>query len=94
MIAIEPGNRYKMIKIIADVLEIGVEISPLLKPIYERDELVDKAPNFLREGSFNETVENFNKIADLCIELGEDSGTKEYYKKSEKLKYYLQYELG
>lgn len=43
MIAIESENREKMIKIIADILDMSVEISPLLKPLYERDMLIDQA---------------------------------------------------
>ncbi|MBY8982991.1 MAG: GTP-binding protein, partial [Candidatus Lokiarchaeota archaeon] len=40
MIAIEVNNRDKMIKIIADVLEMNTSISPLLKPLLERDQKI------------------------------------------------------
>jgi small GTP-binding protein len=37
MVAIDPENRDKMIQIIADILEMSSEISPLLKPLFDRD---------------------------------------------------------
>jgi len=37
MIAIDPNNRPKMILIIADLLDMDPKVSPLLKPIFERD---------------------------------------------------------
>lgn len=43
MIAIDPENRKKMIQIIADILEMSADISPLLKPLIERDSLTDEA---------------------------------------------------
>ncbi len=37
MVAIDPNNREKMINIIAGVLEISGDVSPLLRPLFERD---------------------------------------------------------
>ena len=92
MIATEPGNRDKMIKIIADVLDMSVEISPLLKPLYERDLLIGQAQEALQNSLFKETIIYFEKIADLCIEIGDDSLAKDFYEKSKNLKKYLELE--
>jgi hypothetical protein len=85
MIAIDLKNREKMIQIIADILDMSVEISPLLKPLFERDKLINKAQLTLERGVFKQTAIYFEKIADICIELGDDSLGKEFYEKSEKL---------
>ena len=39
-IAIDPNNRPKMIRIRADLLDMDTEVSPLLKPIFDRDVLM------------------------------------------------------
>ncbi|MHA1584279.1 MAG: ADP-ribosylation factor-like protein, partial [Promethearchaeota archaeon] len=45
MIATDPDNRNKMITIIADILEMSGEISPLLKPLIDRDKKIKEAEN-------------------------------------------------
>jgi small GTP-binding protein len=89
MVAIDPGNRGKMIQIIADILEINTDSSPLLKPLFERDQLINKARNCLENGDIAQTAEYFEKISDLCLELGDDSLYKEFLEKAAKLKSYL-----
>jgi small GTP-binding protein len=89
MIAIDPDNRDKMIQIIADVLEMSSEISPLLKPLFERDQLMLDAHQALQDGDIAGAVQLFEKISDLCAELGDDSLSLEFLQKSEKLKGYL-----
>ena len=73
MIAIDPGNREKMIKIIADVLDMNATVSPLLKPIVERDNLMNEAQTALQTGDLKQAATYFEKIGDLCIEIGDDS---------------------
>ena len=90
MIAKDSGNRDKMITIIADVLEMSAEVSPLLKPLLERDILTEKAVKALENTKFEEAAMYFEKISDLCIELGDDSLGKEFYEKSQKIKNMLQ----
>ena len=89
MIAIEPGNRKKMIQIIADVLEMSAEISPLLKPLIERDELMNQAQLALKNGDFPKAAQLFEVIAEKCAEIGDYSLSKEFYDKCEKLKQIL-----
>jgi hypothetical protein len=89
MVAIDPENRDKMIQIIADILEISSDASPLLKPLFERDQLIAKAKSCLENGDIAQTAEYFEKISDLCLELGDDSLYKEFYEKAVKLKGYL-----
>ncbi|MHA2129708.1 MAG: ADP-ribosylation factor-like protein, partial [Promethearchaeota archaeon] len=65
MIAIEPENREKMIQIVADILGINTEASPLLKPLFERDQLIVKARESLENGDIVQTAEYFERISDL-----------------------------
>ena len=90
MVAKDSGNRDKMITIIADILEMSAEVSPLLKPLLERDILTEKAVKALENTKFDEAAMYFEKISDLCIELGDDSLGKEFYEKSQKIKTMLQ----
>ncbi|MFW9784969.1 MAG: ADP-ribosylation factor-like protein [Candidatus Heimdallarchaeota archaeon] len=89
MVAIDPENRDKMIQIVADILEISTNASPLLKPLFERDQLINKARECLENGDIAQTAEYFERISDLCLHLGDDSLYKEFYEKAEKLKSYL-----
>ncbi|MBN1217203.1 MAG: GTP-binding protein [Candidatus Lokiarchaeota archaeon] len=85
MVAIEEDNRDKMIKIIADVLEMNTSISPLLKPLLERDNKIREAQMALENAQFDHAIELFEKISDLCIDLGDDSLSKEFYEKAQKI---------
>lgn len=82
MVAIDKDNRDKMIKIIADILEMDATVSPLLKPLLERDKKIAKAKNALNNNQFQEAAELFEQISDLCLELGDDSVSSEFYKKA------------
>ena len=68
MIAKDPGNRDKMIQIIADILEMNAEVSPLLKPLLERDKITEEAQNALENGEFRKAAILFEKISDFCLE--------------------------
>jgi small GTP-binding protein len=85
MIANNSDNRNKMIQIIADILEMSAEISPLLKPLLERDKLTEEAMFALENGKFSEAAMLFEKISDLCIDLGDDTLGKEFYEKFTKI---------
>ena len=74
-----------MIQIIADILEINTEISPLLNPIFERDKLIDEAQEALEKGDFRKTMVFFEKLSDLCLSIGDDALALEFYDKSVKL---------
>ncbi|MFX1454555.1 MAG: ADP-ribosylation factor-like protein [Promethearchaeota archaeon] len=89
MVAIDPANREKMIQIIADILEINTEASPLLKPLFEREQLINQARNCLENGDIAQTAEYFERISDLCLELGDDTLYKEFSEKANKLKSYI-----
>ncbi len=86
MIANNSTNRDKMIQIIADVLEMSAEVSPLLKPLLERDKLMEEASNALENADFSKASLLFEKISDLCIELGDDSLGKDFFEKGQKIK--------
>ncbi len=90
MIAKKPENRDKMIQIIADILEMSAEVSPLLKPLLERDKLIEEATGALKSADFEKAAFLFDKISDLCLELGDDSLGKEFFEKSQKIKTMLE----
>ncbi|UCD01949.1 MAG: GTP-binding protein, partial [Promethearchaeota archaeon] len=85
-VAIDPNNRSKMIRIIADLLDMDPRVSPLLKPLFERDNLMDKVQIALEENNFKETVDLFEKISNICLELGDDSLAIEFQGKADKLR--------
>jgi len=85
-IAIDPNNRPKMIRIIADLLDMDAKISPLLKPIFDRDILMEKAQKALEQGEFDKAIDIFEKISNICLELGDDSLSIELLEKSEKIR--------
>jgi small GTP-binding protein len=89
MVAIDENNRDKMIQIIADILGISTDASPLLKPLFERDQLIYQAKISLENGEIAQTAEYFDKISDICLELGDDALYKEFSEKARKLKGYL-----
>jgi len=86
MIANLAENRAKMINIIADILEMSADVSPLLKPLKERDKLTEEAKNALENGNFEHAIQLFEKIGDMCIDLGDDVLSKEFFNKAEKIK--------
>ncbi len=88
MIAVDPDNRNKMIQIIADILSMSVEDSPLLKPIFKRNEYIDRAQRALEDGKLSDAANFFEKIAQKCIEIGDDRLSREFYEKSETLKHF------
>ena len=90
MIANETNNRDKMIQIIADVLDMSAEVSPLLKPLLERDKLIEEATKALKSANFEKAAFLFDKISYLCIDLGDDSLGKEFFDKSQKIKAMLE----
>ncbi|MFX1321990.1 MAG: ADP-ribosylation factor-like protein, partial [Promethearchaeota archaeon] len=90
MIAKNSGNRDKMIQIIADILDMSAEVSPLLKPLLERDKLTEDAIKALETADFDKAAFLFEKISDLCIELGDDSLGREFFEKAQKIKTMLQ----
>ncbi|MHA1844156.1 MAG: ADP-ribosylation factor-like protein [Promethearchaeota archaeon] len=86
MVATDPGNRDKMIQIIADILDMNAEVSPLLKPLMERDKLTEEAEKALEENRFMDAAKIYERIADLCIELGDDSYGQEFYNLAKKIR--------
>ncbi|MHA2035964.1 MAG: ADP-ribosylation factor-like protein [Promethearchaeota archaeon] len=84
-IAIDLNNRPKMIRIIADLLDMDTKVSPLLKPLLERENLLDEAQKALEGGEFEVAVSLFENISNLCLELGDDSLALDFQNKSEKI---------
>lgn len=84
-VAIETENRHKMIRIIADLLDMDTKVSPLLKPLHDRENLLDDVQEALENGEFKSAVDIFEKISNLCLELGDDSLAIDFQNKSEKI---------
>ncbi len=90
MIAVDPNNRDKMITIIADILEMSGEVSPLLAPLLKRDEKMKEAEEALEVGNFQAAVKVFEELADLSLELGDDRVSQDFQEKSEKIRTILE----
>ncbi|MFX1450450.1 MAG: ADP-ribosylation factor-like protein [Promethearchaeota archaeon] len=82
MIAIEPNNRAKMIEIVAEVLGITSQVSPLIQPLLNRDKLVDDAEIALTKGEFTTAVKIFEEIAKFSIELGDSKMATEFLERA------------
>ncbi len=88
-VAIAPDSRDKMIRIIADLLDMNPQVSPLLKPIFERDILINKGNNALEQGNLEEAVNFFDRVISKCVEIGDDSQATEFRSKADKLRIFL-----
>ena len=89
LVATAPDSRDKMIRIIADLLDMNPQVSPLLKPIFERDLLISNGKNALEQGNLEEAVKDFDKVSSLCVEIGDDSQATEFKSKADKLRIFL-----
>ncbi|MFX1392831.1 MAG: ADP-ribosylation factor-like protein [Promethearchaeota archaeon] len=89
MVAIDPANRNKIIHIIIDLLEMSSDTSPLIRSLFERDQLMKEANEALENRNLLQALNLFEKVSDLCLELGDDYLYKECYKKIEKIKIIL-----
>lgn len=85
MVATDPANRDKMITIIADILEMSTEVSPLLKPLIDRDKKVKAAEKALESGDFHQAAQFFMDVSDLCLTLGDDVVSQEFQEKAMKI---------
>ncbi|MHA1271137.1 MAG: ADP-ribosylation factor-like protein [Candidatus Helarchaeota archaeon] len=72
MVAVDVNNRSKMIKIIAELMDLSEQISPLLKPLIERDKQMEAAEKSLEEGDLLSAAEHLEVVANLSFELGDD----------------------
>ncbi len=88
-VAIAPNSRDKMIRIIADLLDMNPQVSPLLKPIFQRDLLISKGIDALEQGNLEEAVKHFDNVSSMCFEIGDDSQAAEFKSKADKLRIFL-----
>ncbi|MHA2005877.1 MAG: ADP-ribosylation factor-like protein [Promethearchaeota archaeon] len=88
-VAIKPDSREKMIRIIADLLDINPEISTMLKPIFERDICINKGNEALDQGNLEEAVKYFDKASYICLDLGDQSQANEFKIKADKLRIFI-----
>ncbi|KKK41308.1 hypothetical protein LCGC14_1619370, partial [marine sediment metagenome] len=86
LIAIEPSSRDKIVRIIADLLDMNPNVSPILKPIFERDVNINQGNKALEQGDLREAVNFYEKAISLCFELGDISQGNEYKNKTDKLR--------
>lgn len=89
MVAVDPKNREKMIKVIAHTLQIDLDGSSLLKPLLKRDTLIEEAENALEEGNIELAISIFGEIAFLCEEMKEFQKAKKINERVERLKSYV-----
>ncbi len=86
MVAINVRNQIRMIQIIADVLEINTAMSPLLKPLFEKDLLLMDSQRAFERGDYDKASDYFKQISDICLELGDETLGREFSEKAQKLK--------
>ncbi len=85
-VASDQKYRVKMIRILADLLDMDPQVSPLLEPLIEREELKNKAENALEQGEYKEAINFFEKVSKICYIIGDDSQAHEFQTKVEKLR--------
>lgn len=90
MIAVDPDNRGKMITIIADILDISADISPLLQPLFERDRLMEETECALADGQFGLALNNCERISELSFELGDVGFGNEFLIEADKIRQMLE----
>ncbi|MBD3342611.1 MAG: GTP-binding protein [Candidatus Lokiarchaeota archaeon] len=90
MVANQSENREKMINIMADVLNINVQASPLIKPLFRRDSLIKEAEIEIKRGNLKLAAEKFEEISKLCSVLGEYKLSKKFIEKSKKVRNVLE----
>jgi len=81
MIAIQKANKIKIIRIIAELLEIDPEVSTLLKPLFDREKLISYAKEALERGNLEEALNSYKKISELYLEVGDETLALEYQEK-------------
>ena len=94
MIATDRENKVKMIRIIAELLEIDPDVSPLLRPLIEKEELILKVENALESNNIEQALSYYKKIHELCIEIGDNSLAAEYQEKTENLKNMIKQQMS
>ncbi|NHI91431.1 MAG: GTP-binding protein [Candidatus Lokiarchaeota archaeon] len=82
MVAVDPKNRAKMISVIADVLKISQQVSPLIKPLIDRDKIIEEAQIALEAGNIKKAADNFESIAKYSMDLGEDKMAQEFFERA------------
>jgi len=85
MIATEQKNQFKLIKILADILDLSIETFSSLQCLQERDELIEEATLALKNEDFKGLVIILEKIAEIYLEIGDEYLGKEFYAKAEKI---------
>jgi Ras-related protein Rab-1A len=73
MSAIDPYNREKMIKIIAEILEMSRFISPIIALLFEREKLINDLEELLKIEQFENIDELFDKIIKISSQLGDSA---------------------
>ena len=90
MIATEQKNQIKVFKIFADILDFSIETFSSLESLHERDKLIEDAALALKNEDFKQTSIIFDKIANICFEIGDEHLGKEFCAKSEKINQFLE----
>ena len=90
MVASNPNNRDKMITIIADILDMSAEVSPLLAPLLERDIKLVQAEKAIENDDWTSAIHLYEDLAQLCITLGDDNVSKVFMERAAQLQSILQ----
>jgi hypothetical protein len=62
------------------------ESSPLLGPLFERDKLMEETQIILNQGKYDQAIVLFQKLSNICRDLGDDSLAIDFNEKADKIK--------
>ncbi|MFX0029872.1 MAG: ADP-ribosylation factor-like protein [Candidatus Hermodarchaeota archaeon] len=84
MVAIDSNNRQKMILIIAEILQMKKQISPIIDILFQRENLVNSLEEYLKNEDFQNIDELFEEIIKLSLILGDSA--EPFYRMQLKIK--------
>lgn len=84
MVAIDANNRQKMILILAEILQMRKQISPIVDILFQRENLMNMLEETLKEENYENTDVLFEKIINLSLLLGDS--VEPFYRMQLKIK--------
>jgi small GTP-binding protein len=90
MVATDLHNREKMITIIADILDMSAEVSPLLAPLLEREKKMAEAEQAINDGEIMKAMHLYEELAELSLTLGDDNVSQVLMERAKKIRQIVQ----
>ncbi len=90
--ALNPKSQKKIVEIIAKLLNISDEVTSILKALNERETSIIELEEALKVEDFKKAIQYYDKITDLCYQLGDNFIGNEYKERGKILKEILEKE--